>query len=166
MIAIQSNKNLMFPPSHRGIVTMEIDLIQNRPREEMYEMRIIDSCHIDVEEEYTQMEENGTKEVPNPEFQINPDAPEFLTVPNYEEVTKTRTVKKQIGKDVYRTKKMSYTELDQLAQILQVDMTDTSGLRENINELFRQGLLLITQQECQAGEGNYFSEAQDWEIIR
>ena len=56
-------------------------------------------------------------------------------------------------------------ELDQLSTYLNVDMT-VGNLRENINELFRKGLLLITQMECQKGEGMYFSEAQDWEIIK
>lgn len=44
MIAIQSNKKLQFPPANVGYVKMEIDLIQNKPIEEVYEIRIIDTC--------------------------------------------------------------------------------------------------------------------------
>lgn len=122
MIAIKSKKDLMFPPSYRGIVTMKIDLIQNKPEEEVYELRIIDTC--------------------------------------------MKGEDSQKGNEVVRFKTMTYDELDQLAAILNVDMSDKTKLRENINELFRQGLFAITQQECLKGEGMYFSEVQDWEIVR
>ena len=47
-----------------------------------------------------------------------------------------------------------------------------SNLRENIEEVFKQGLLLYTQQECingisrEPGKGMYFTEAQNWEIVQ
>jgi hypothetical protein len=70
-----------------------------------------------------------------------------------------------------RFKTMTYEELDALAELLNVDMT-VGSLRENINELFRQGLLIVTQKECvdgiygEPGLGQYASQAQDWEIYR
>lgn len=45
-IVIQSDIMLPFPPYHRGFVEMEIDLIQNLPNEEKYELRIVDRCFI------------------------------------------------------------------------------------------------------------------------
>ena len=48
--------------------------------------------------------------------------------------------------------------------------TSVQELLDSINELFRQGLLITTQQECQKGisgegKGMYFSEIQDWIIV-
>lgn len=145
MIAIQSNKDLMFPPSFKGTITMKMDLIQNKPEEQVYEMRIIDTCSTEVEEET--------------EVSIETDG-EIQTQ------IQTQWITKQLGQQVVRFKTMTYAELDNLASALNIDMSDKSKLRENINELFRQGLLLITQKECSEGHGNYFSQAQDWEIVR
>ena len=57
-----------------------------------------------------------------------------------------------------------------LGKILQLKDSDFPSLTDYINELFRQGLLITTQQECQKGisgegKGMYFSEAQDWIIV-
>lgn len=144
MIAIKSNKDLMFPSSFRGTITMKMDLIQNKPEQEVYEMRIIDTCTKVVEEEIeVSVEIDG-------ETQIE---------------TQTLLVTRQFGKEQVRFKTMSYDELDALASELNIDLSDKTQLRENINELFRQGFLLITQKECLDGQGIYFSEAQDWEIV-
>lgn len=145
MIAIKSNKDLMFPPSFRGTVTMKIDIIQNKPEEEIYEMRIIDTCTKDVEEDF--------------EVLVDVDGETQSQI-------QTQLVTKQLGQQVIRFKTMTYAELDTLSSALNIDMSDKSKLRENINELFRQGLLLITQKECLEGQGNYFSQGQDWEIFR
>lgn len=143
MIAIKSNKNLMFPPNHRGIVIMEIDLIQNKPSEEVYELRIIDKCIQEVEETYEETDPiTGQTE------------------------EKTRTVIKQLGTEQIRPRKYHYNFLNQLSQELHLNIEDFSSYTEYINELFRQGLLIITKQECLNGKGMYFSEAQDWEIVR
>ena len=48
IIAIKSNKKLQFPPTSIGYVVMEIDLIQNKPKEGIYELRIVDRCVEDV----------------------------------------------------------------------------------------------------------------------
>lgn len=146
MIAIQSNKELYFPDG-KGFVKMEMDLITNKPYSESYEMRIVDSCYKEVEEEYTEIPDGET-----------------------EPVVKTRMVTKQIGKSITRFKTMSYAELDALCDMLDVDSM-AIPMREKINESFRQGLLLVTQQEClnsisgEYGKGSYYSEAKDWEIV-
>lgn len=144
MIAIQSNKKLQFPPASVGYVKMEIDLIQNKASEEVYEVRIIDTCFDKVTE---------TKEV----------IEDGQTVQKLEEVTKI------LGTNT-RFKKYQYAELKELGKLLNIDFSDNSKTIENINQLFREGLLLITQSECQqgisgTGKGMYFSQAQDWEIV-
>ena len=142
MIAIQSNKKLQFPPASVGFVKMEIDLIQNKPSEELYELRIIDTCFDNVKEEIETLNEKG------------------------EIVKSTVDTVKVFGTNV-RIKVYPYAQLKQLATQLNVDFSDNTLTLENINELFREGLLLTTQLECQQGistpgRGMYFSEAQDW----
>ena len=132
MIAIKSNKDLYFP-SGKGKVTMSINLIQNKPEEKVYEMRILDTCEREV------------------------------TVDN-------QIVKQFIGY-ITRFKTMTYDELDTLYNSLNMDNVELP-MREKINESFRQGLLAVTQKECidgisgEEGKGQYYSEAQDWEIYR
>lgn len=147
MIAIKSNKKLQFPPSSMGYVTMEIDLIQNKPKEKVYEIRITDTCSDNVLEKV---------------YIPKPDSMDF------EE--KEEEVLKILGKTT-RTKTYTYDELSMLGENLQLNVLDYPSLTDYINELFRQGLLITTQQECQKGiscegRGMYFSEAQDWEIIK
>lgn len=149
MIAIQTNKEFVFNSS-KGFIRLEIDLIQNKPREELYVMRIIDSVNKDVQEEqqFAVVDDEGNT--------------------TYE--TRTVTVNKVLETKPVRFKAMTYQELDQLAELLDVDMSQ-GNLRENINNLFRKGLLIVTQKECQdgisgeQGKGMYFTEAQDWEIF-
>ncbi|MDV4026820.1 hypothetical protein CMT52_21095 [Elizabethkingia anophelis] len=141
MIAIKTKKQINFPPSYTGFVKMEMDLIQNIPGEQQYNLRIIDTCYIEEEIEVPVFNEGET-------------------------TMEKKIVQKQLGQSVTRFKVMTYDELDQLAKLLPVDMTDKTKLRENINELFRQGLLFITQQECRNNQGQYFTKAEDWEIIR
>ena len=146
MIAIQTNKDFIFNTS-RGKIKMEIDLIQNKPLEGIYEMRIIDS----VSKMVTENVQIGYSE---------------QNQPIYEE----KTFEKVLDKKAPRFKTLTYAELDTLAENLNVDMT-TGNLRENYNELYRQGLLLFTQNECingitgEAGFGMYFTQAQDWEVV-
>ena len=142
MIAIKSNKKLQFPPASVGYVTMEIDLIQNKPKEEVYELRILDTCFDNVQEEIDVLNQEG------------------------ELVKEVRDIVKVFGTNV-RFKTYTYAQLKQLATQLNVDFSDNTLTLENINELFREGLLLITQSECQQGisapgKGMYFSEVQDW----
>ena len=145
MIAIQSNKKLQFPPASIGYVRMEIDLIQDKPSEKLYELRIVDSCIDTTVETVPILSLDGTTE----EKQV--------------ETTKVLA-------STTRSKTYTYEELNQLGKFLQISTTDFPSLTDYINELFRKGLLLTTQQECQKGvsiegKGMYFSEVQDWEII-
>ena len=145
MIAIKSTKKLQFPPASIGYVTMEIDLIQNKPNDEVYELRIIDTC-TDVVIEKTF--------VPNIQGEIEEQEKEVVKV---------------LGTNI-RSKSYTYQELSQLGQILNLNISNFPSLTDYINELFRQGLLITTQQECQKGisgegKGMYFSEAQDWIIV-
>ena len=145
MIAIQSNKKLQFPPASIGYVRMEIDLIQDKPSEKLYELRIVDSCIDTTVETVPILSLDGTTE----EKQV--------------ETTKVLA-------STTRSKTYTYEELNQLGKFLQISTTDFPSLTDYINELFRKGLLLTTQQECQKGvsvegKGMYFSEAQDWEIV-
>ncbi|MCQ4155128.1 hypothetical protein PG294_07195 [Riemerella anatipestifer] len=135
--------NELFPPIHKGIVTMEIDLIQNKPTENKYELRIIDTCTKEVEEEVNEVE---------PITQ--------------ETITKKIMVIKRLGTPVTRIKVYTYEELEQLSKLLRLNLEDFESYTDYINELFRKGLLIITQKECQEGKGMYFSESQDWEIVR
>ena len=141
MIAIESKKDLLFPPSYRGKVTMKIDIIINRPDLGIYEMRITDTCTKIVQKKVPVLDQNA-----NPTSQ-----------------TEMKNVVEVLGKPMTRFRTMTYAELDALANGL--DITIAAGsIRENINDLFRKGLLVVTQQECQKGEGMYFSEATDWKI--
>ena len=145
MIAIQSNKKLMFPPASVGFIKMEIDLIQNKPSEGLYEIRIVDSCIDITTETIPLLESDGTP------------------VENQVETTKVLA-------STTRFKTYTYEQLNQLGNLLQINITDFPSLTDYINELFRRGLLLTTQQECERGlsvpgKGMYFSEAQDWVII-
>ena len=145
MIAIKSTKKLQFPPASIGYVTMEIDLIQNKPNDEVYELRIIDTC-TDVVIEKTF--------VPNIQGEIEEQEKEVVKI---------------LGTNI-RSKSYTYQELSQLGQILNLNISNFPSLTDYINELFRQGLLITTQQECQKGisgegRGMYFSEIQDWIIV-
>lgn len=132
MIAIKSNKDLYFP-SGKGRVTMSITIIQNKPEERIYEMKIIDTCEREIIED-------------------------------------GQTIKQFIG-FITRFKTMTYDEIDALYESLDMESVNLP-MREKINESFRQGLLTVTQKECidgisgEEGKGQYYSEAQDWSIIR
>lgn len=156
MIAIQSNKKLQFPPASVGYVKMEIDLIQNKPIEEVYEIRIIDTCFDMVLEK--QLKKNYVPKITEKE-------PITLIEPTEEDYEDVEIVK-VFGTNT-RLKRYTYSELKQLSTKLNIDFSDNSLTLQNINELFRQGLLVTTQLECQQGisgnkKGMYFSEVQDW----
>ena len=145
IIAIQSNKKLQFPPANVGFIKMEIDLIQNKPSEGLYEIRIVDSCIDITTETIPLLESDGT--------------------PGENQVETTKVLA-----STTRFKTYTYEQLDQLGNLLQINIRDFSSFTDYINELFRRGLLLTTQQECQLGismpgKGMYFSEEQDWAIV-
>ena len=51
-------------------------------------------------------------------------------------------------------------ELEQLIQAMDIEEPITI---ENIDDVFRDGLLFITQMECDQNKGIYFSKSEDWE---
>lgn len=126
----------LYFPDGKGFVTIEIDVIQNYPKLKIYTMRLVDTCYKEIQEE-----------------------DDTITI-------------KYIGMPKTRFKTMTYDELDELSKLLNLGIMTSETLRRNIDESFRQGLLLTTQQECidgvngEPGKGQYYSEAQDWEIIR
>ena len=159
MIAIQSNKKLQFPPASVGYVKMEIDLIQNNIREQTYTVRIVDTCFEKIIEnrlKSTYVEQYTTTE------------PITLIEPTEEDYEDVEIIK--VLETVTRFTPYSYAKLKQLATFLNVDFSNNNMTVENINELFRQGLLVTTQMECQQGisgpgKGMYFGEINDWELL-
>lgn len=139
-IAIKTKKALRFFPSYEGIITVKIESITHRPEQGIYELRLIDMC--------SKME---LKEFPIPTM------------------TGTEMVSKEIevmqGAPHHRSKTMTYADLDALTTNFDFDRENLNE-RELMDEMFRQGLLLVTQMECAKGEGLYFSQAADWEIVR
>ena len=145
IIAIKSNKKLQFPPTSIGYVVMEIDLIQNKPKEGIYELRIVDRCVEDVLEKVHIINEQGESE------------------------EKDVLIEKTIASTT-RFKTYTYDGVKQLGDVLNLNPNDYESLTDYINDLFRQELLITTQQECQKGisgegRGMYFSEIQDWIIV-
>ncbi|WP_428067427.1 hypothetical protein [Chryseobacterium gambrini] len=140
-IAIQSNKNLNFNP-YFGIITMTINFAVIRPELGYWELEIIDTCHKEIEEEY--IDEAGE--------------------------IKTKIVSKQLGNPVYRPKKISFEKLDELSKILDPETLPSDSMTENINEQLRQGLLIVTQNEClkpsEDSTPMYGSSPEDWFILR
>ena len=153
-IAIISNEKLQFPPANIGRVMMEIDLIQIIPEEQLYDLRIIDVC-LSLQEEKFLVPGEITEENPRPE-------------------SVEKSVKKvvELGRVVRSGKKFTFEELSQLATALNIKREDFNSEPEYINELFVQGLLLITQKECKdgisgiKGKGMYFSKANTWRVYR
>lgn len=158
-IAIVSKEKLQFPPRFQGYVEMNIDLIQNKPEQEVYELRIIDTCFDWVEETYrepiiTPSETEGE--------------PPTIT---YSDEEKTKRVKTILAQNTRPPKIYTYEQLEQLSAFLELDRKKFKSDVEYINELFRQGLFIMTQKECAEnlsgeGLGMYFSRANQWEIVR
>ncbi|HAT77707.1 MAG TPA: hypothetical protein DCS19_13030 [Flavobacterium sp.] len=147
--AIQSNKKLQFPPASVGYVKMEIDLIQNKPTLERYELRIVDTC-------FDYVLEKQLKKGYVSQEDIEP------TDDDYEDVE----VIKILGTNT-RFKHYSYDELRQLSQML--PNVEYDNEIDKINALFQLGLLITTQGECVQGIsgeglGMYFSKSTDWEL--
>lgn len=160
-IQLKSKKELLFPPFHKGIVRMDIDLIQNFPKEEKYVLRIIDTCEKEVEEEY--------QEAVYPEdFNMDDLSDENRSKITYE--TKTRKVVKFLGTPITRFSEQSYAKIKNLVQALQqtnpnikkMDLDDA-----NI-ETFRQGLYFITKNEIEQQGLKWYGcdSINDWEIVR
>jgi hypothetical protein len=53
MIAIQTIKKIKFPPFSTGFIRVELEIIQNKPKEEVFEFKLKDTCYnvVDNKEE-------------------------------------------------------------------------------------------------------------------
>lgn len=146
MIAIRSKKELFFGEAKAGFIRMEIDEIINKPSTQMYTLKIIDTCFKEVEEEVEVWNEA-------------------------EGVMKTEKIKdERIQGQKTRYVSYSYDHVKGLAAILKLNKSKFPSEVEYINELFKKGLLIVTQKECVeslAGydnKGMYLSEATDCEL--
>lgn len=146
MIAIRSNKELFFGEAKLGFIRMEVEEIINRPASQTYTLRIVDTCFKEIEEEIEVWNET-------------------------EGVMKTEKIKdERIQGQKTRYVSYSYNHIKGLADALKLDKSKFPSEVEYINELFKLGLLIVTQKECKeslAGyenKGMYLSEATDWEL--
>lgn len=142
MIAIRSNKELFFGEAKAGFIRMEIEEIINRPATQTYTLRIVDTCFKEIE---VWSETEG--------------------------VMKTERIKdERIQGQKTRYVTYSYNQVKILAEVLKLNKSKFPSEVEYINELFKLGLLIVTQKECKeslAGyenKGMYLSEATDWEL--
>lgn len=156
-IAIVSTEKLQFPPRFHGYIEMNIDLIQNKPEQGIYELRITDTCFDWIDEVYQEP--------------VTVPAEREGEEPKITYVEKTRRVRNILAQNTRPPKIYTYEELEQLSSFLKLDRKKFKSDVEYINELFRQGLLLTTQQECVEGIsgeglGMHFSRVDVWVIER
>lgn len=146
MIKIKSTRELVFDPISRkkGFIEVEIILYSRNPRQKTYNLTIEDRLIIPT----TMMEP----------FHIPAKYNEDGTIKE-EERWEEREIEYFEYESRQRYKTYKDSELDQLIQAMGIEEPITVS---NIDEIFSQGLLFITQQECEEGKGIYFSEAKDW----
>lgn len=140
-IAIKSKRKLPFDIVQRieGFIKVEIDLYQ-RTKNGWY-LRIVDTCTYGEESVEVQ---------PNPE---NPE--EMIQVPVMVEKTQSITREK-----VYPAEFLNGLALAVNAKKILKNET----FAEDLDKLFKVGLLALTQKECLDGKGIYLSNAEDWEL--
>ena len=144
---IKSTRELVFDPVSRkkGFIEVEIILYSRNPRQKTYNLTIEDRLAIPT----TMMEPFHIPAKYNEDGSIKePEQWEEQEVEYMERESRTRS---RVYKD---------TELNQLIAGLQVEEPITI---ENIDDVFRDGLLFITQMECDQNKGTYFSKSEDWE---
>lgn len=148
MIKIKSKKELTFDPVSRvtGIIEVEITSYQRNVASGNYTLNLTDSVLAPTEVEMPtrippKYNEDGTVKEPE----------------RWENVKSMHNIKQ------YKHRSRTYTdaELDTLIGGMDLDLPISI---ENIDLVFQQGLLYITQAECEQGKGIYFSEAEDWEV--
>lgn len=156
-IAIISTNKLQFPPTSKGVVMMDVSLIQILPEEGKYELTIVDKC-LEVEDITIQ----------KPIYKEDPETKEQVIV-EYE--TETIQQVKELARQTRPGRIFTYEQLDQLSKLLQINKNDFESETEYITEMFKQGLLAVTQKECVEGIvgkglGMYFSKVNQWKIYR
>lgn len=149
MIAIKSNKPLTFDPVSRemGIITVSIDSYMRNSKDDTFTLYITDLV------EYTAPTKIRVKEVVGLDNN-NQEIYEFVE----------KTIFADRRKHIQRTKVYSTQELVSLGQTLGIYDIEVLTIIDKLDELFRKGLLAITQMECVEGKGIYMSEAGDWFI--
>ncbi|WPC14600.1 hypothetical protein LEQ04_08400 [Riemerella anatipestifer] len=139
---------------------MDVDLIQNKPKEEKYELRIVDTCTKEVEEEI---------QVP-----IYPDDfnPTDFSEENQSKITfetRKQKVTKVLGTPITRFSFQSYEQVKQLVRLLQSKtQIKQMDLDDAIIEAFRQGLYFTTKDEIENRDLKWYGceSINDWEIVR
>lgn len=139
-IAIKTKTHKPFPPSFEGFIKMEVIGYTKHPRTDTYQLNIEDYCYVDSERKGWDSEGNE------------------IMVP-YEKILYKYPVRAVI---------LDAEKVGMLGSAVSVDLCDKSKLGENMDEVFREGLLLLTQMECNDPneKGRYFTKAEDWEIVR
>ena len=147
-ISVKTNKEFFFGGAKIGFIKMTIDSITNLPKERKYNLVITDSCYKEVSERQPFAQEDGSVEM------------------------RDVIIQREIGSIVREDLSFGYEQLNALAQVLKIDKSQFESETDYINELFRQGLYVVTIQECKQGllgvkgKGRYHTEAAYWSIVR
>ena len=136
MIAIKSNKELNFNPVTRFSGFITV-------RVSLYQRDVINSKYI------LKLEHICEKEINTGE--VDEDG---------------KTIMKTLQERNFLLRDFEDSDINTLASISNIDLNDKSKLTENLDEIFRIGLLAKTQQDCDNGEGLYFSNKEDWAILK
>lgn len=147
-ISVKTKENFFFGGAKVGKIKMSITQITNIPSEDKYHLTIVDSCVNDYTEEIPEVDDNN------------------------EVIGSKKVVKENVLGKIERNLEFTYDELNRLSSALKLDRKKFNSETDFINEMFRQGLYIVTVQECQAGllgeagKGRYQTTAKDWEIVR
>ena len=132
-VAIETNKEINFKPSVKGIVKIEVQEIILNINTGYCVLIIKDSCYVNKE---VTDDEGNKKNIPL--------------------VLATSGI---------RSIPLSPEKLDEISSQLSVKFVK-GKTRQNIMEIYKQGLLLVTQTEKdQEGKCRYYTLPEDWVII-
>ena len=147
MIKLKSNKELIFPPLDRGFVTMNVDIIQNKPNEKVYEFRIVDTCTKKVMKDFV---------VPDleAEIQLNKEGNQITKIEQKE-------VEEQVGSSITRFETVSYQDFDEFCNTLPQMQINSETQNENFKKYYKYKV----EKDATEGKGLYYSEAGDFEFV-
>ncbi len=147
-ITIKTTKEFFFGGAKKGIIKMCITEKLDKPEDEKYYLKIVDSCVKEREELRPKVDETGA-------------------------VIGTETIiEEDVLGSIERYLTFTYAELNAIAKALNLNIKYFENITDFINELFRQGFLFVTVNECKAGilgekgKGRYQTTAPDWVIVR
>lgn len=148
MIKIRSKRELQFPISYKGIITVEIDLTQILLQEKSCVLRLICTC---------------TKKSTFKDSRSVFDGVDENKKPIYKTVVEDIEVDDIQGSPITKFHKMSFDDVDLLSKNIGIK---TSGLvMTDLLNVLKSGLLAITQIDCNNGDGDFGSNADDWFIV-